>query len=176
MAGDAWELITSGEEQTRRVGFLLGELLRPGDVVALHGPLGAGKTRLVQGIAAGMGVSRPVTSPTFILMNFYPAQDGRVLCHIDCYRLADPVEEAYQLGWDQELGDEAVCVVEWAERIASLLPADHLAVHIEMLDDDRRRLRFQGGGPRSEALLRALRERAEQEPSLVHREALHSCG
>ena len=147
---------TVGEEETRELGALLGRLLKPGDVVALVGDLGAGKTRFVQGVARGMGVRRPVTSPTFILMNVYPTSDGRTLCHVDCYRLQDAVEEGYQLGLDQQFRGDAVCVVEWAERIAPLLPEDRLDVFIEVVDDERRRLRFVAHGNRSRRVLERL--------------------
>ncbi len=151
-------IITHGEEETRALGATLGRLLRPGDVVALVGPLAAGKTRFVQGIARGMGIERPVTSPTFILMNVYRSPDGRVLCHVDCYRMRDPVEEGYDIGLDQQMHGEDICVIEWAERVAPLLPRDHLLVEIEAIDGETRRLRFRAHGPRSRELLRALTE------------------
>ncbi len=153
---DHLTVTTHSEEETRHLGEVLGRLLRPGDVVALSGPLAAGKTRFVQGIARGMGITRPVTSPTFILMNVYRAGDGRTLCHVDCYRMRDPIEEGYDMGLDQQVRGEDICVIEWAERVASLLPEDHLWVDIEVGDDDVRRLRFHARGPRSRHLLRAL--------------------
>ncbi len=151
-----WRITTHSEAETRHVGAVLGTLLQPGDVIALIGPLGAGKTRLVQGIAQGLGIDRPVTSPTFILMNLYPSPNGHTLCHIDCYRFRDPVEEGYEMGLDQQLGSEDICVVEWAERIAALLPPDHLTITIEPMDETLRHLTFRAGGPRSRALLNAL--------------------
>ncbi len=167
-ARDRWSYVTHTEEETRRVGATLGRLLAPGDVIALTGPLGAGKTRLVQGIAQGLDIDRPITSPTFILMNLYPGSQGRTLCHIDCYRMRDPVEEGYDLGLDQQLGGEDICVVEWAERIAPLLPTDHLAITIEPLGDHRRRLTFQARGPRSRALLEALAAHLDTDRSTEH--------
>ena len=149
-------VITESEEETRTLGAVLGRVLRPGDVVALHGNLGAGKTRFVQGIARGMGIERPVTSPTFILMNVYRAPDGRVLCHVDSYRLHDPVEEGYQMGLDQQLRGRDVCVVEWAERVRELLPADHLWVHIAFVDDETRRITLMARGERSRTRLQAV--------------------
>lgn len=149
-------VITESEEETRTLGAVLGRVLRPGDVVALHGNLGAGKTRFVQGIARGMGIERPVTSPTFILMNVYRAPDGRVLCHVDSYRLRDPVEEGYQMGLDQQLRGRDVCVVEWAERVRELLPADHLWVHIASVDDETRRITLTARGERSRTRLQAV--------------------
>ena len=153
---DTLTVVTEGEEETRELGARLGALLRPGDVVALHGNLGAGKTRLIQGIARGMGIERPVTSPTFILMNVYTGPDGRTLCHVDTYRLHDPVEEGYELGLNQWLGGEDVCVVEWAERIRPLLPKDHIWVEITILGENTRRFTFHGRGERARARVRAL--------------------
>ncbi len=156
---------TEGEEETRLLGAWLGNRLQEGDVVALVGGLGAGKTRFVQGVARGMGIQRPVTSPTFILMNVYSSPDGRTLCHVDCYRLKDAVEEGYELGLDQQLRGDAVCVVEWAERIRPLLPEDRLDVFIEVVDDNRRYVRLHARGPRAQQHLRALRERLSAEAS-----------
>ncbi len=159
MAVEELVVVTHSEEETRHLGALLGEILRPGDVVALVGPLAAGKTRFVQGIARGMGITRPITSPTFILMNIYRAQDGRILCHVDCYRLNDPVEEGYQLGLDEQVRGEDICVIEWAERVRSLLPEDVLWVEFQQVDDEARRLQFRAGGARSRERLQQLRER-----------------
>lgn len=158
-------VITESEEETRRLGAALGQVLRPGDVVALHGNLGAGKTRFVQGIARGMGIERPVTSPTFILMNVYRAPDGRVLCHVDTYRLRDAVEEGYEMGLDQQFRGDDVCVVEWAERVRDLLPADHLWVDIGVLDEERRRIVITARGKRSGERLRELVDMVEQRRS-----------
>lgn len=148
-----FRVISHGEGETRALGRMLGRLLQPGDVVALSGPLAAGKTRFVQGIAAGLGITRPVTSPTFILMNVYHAADGRILCHVDCYRMSDPVQEGYDMGLDQQVRGEEICVIEWAERVASLLPEDHLWVEMNIVGDEKRELRFVARGPRSTARL-----------------------
>ncbi len=152
-------VVTHGEEETRALGAALGALLRPGDVVALHGDLGAGKTRFVQGIARGLGIRRPITSPTFILMNVYRTPEGHALCHVDCYRLRDPVEEGYEMGLDQQFRGEDICVVEWAERVEALLPRDRLVVEIAVLGDEERRITLRGLGPRSSARVTALAER-----------------
>ncbi len=159
--GNMWVVETESEEETRWLGEQLGALLQDGDVIALVGSLGAGKTRFVQGIARGMGIQRPVTSPTFVLMNVYVAADGRTLCHVDCYRLTDAVEEGYALGLDQAFRGDAVCVVEWAERIRPLLPADRLDVFIDVVDDHRRRFRFLAQGPQARQRLASLRSRVK---------------
>lgn len=157
MTSDDLVVTTHNEEETRDLGALLGALLRPGDVVALVGPLAAGKTRFVQGIARGMGIRRPVTSPTFILMNVYQAADGRILCHVDCYRLNDPVEEGYQMGLDEQVRGENVCAIEWAERVRPLLPEDVLWVEFQPGDGNVRRLHFRARGPRGRERLQELK-------------------
>ncbi len=147
-------------EETLRFGEALGALLRPGDVLALEGPLGAGKTTLVQGLARGLGVPRevPVTSPTFTLVAEYP---GRVpLRHADFYR----VESAARLadaGFDDLLDGDGVLVVEWPERFPGALPADRLWIRLEIRGESERLLRLLGVGERAEALVGALEARGQ---------------
>lgn len=146
--------------ETRMVGEMLGRLAQGGQVLALHGDLGAGKTTFVQGVAAGLGVRARVTSPTFVLVNDYAAGRDLHLVHVDTYRLGDragdAVDEAATFGLDDFLDDEAAVVaIEWAERIQSLLPADHLRVAIEPAGStpDARVIRITASGPQSELLL-----------------------
>ena len=158
-------LASSGAEVTRAWGMRLGALLRAGDVVALSGELGAGKTTLVQGIVAGLGGRARVTSPTFTLVNEYTVQDGpnaglRVV-HVDAYRLGE--HDAAELEIDTlGLGDlldagDTVVLVEWAERIATLLPADRLEIALAYgAGENERRLEARAGGPRSVQLLDLL--------------------
>ena len=120
------ELISSSSAETERAGMLLGERLRPGDVVLLTGGLGAGKTTFVRGVAQGTGSRADVASPTFQLVRVYP---GRVqLAHIDLYRVENSAELA-DLGLE-ELADEGAVVVEWGDRIevdgAALIDFEHL--------------------------------------------------
>jgi tRNA threonylcarbamoyladenosine biosynthesis protein TsaE len=145
------------------LGQQIGRLLRPGLVIALHGDLGAGKTALTQGIAAGLGVSERVTSPTFTLVNQYATERGFNLVHIDCYRLgenaAEALAEAATFGLEEIIGDEnGVIVIEWAERVAALLPADHLAVTIVQPHGatQERHFALQASGPASRAVVAAL--------------------
>jgi tRNA threonylcarbamoyladenosine biosynthesis protein TsaE len=113
--------------RTRALGAALAASLQPGDVVLLSGDLGAGKTVLVQGIAAGLGVDEPATSPTFALVHEHHGTDLRLL-HADAWRLASP-EEAVQLALAEEVDDGATAlVVEWGELAADALPGDHLRV------------------------------------------------
>jgi len=118
---------TTTPEETARVGEKLGTLLRAGDVVCLNGDLGAGKTRFAQGLAAGMEVNGPVTSPTFTIINEY---QGRLpLYHMDFYRLEDALE-LEDLGYEEYFYGRGVTVIEWAERVAVLLPAVRLDIFI----------------------------------------------
>jgi tRNA threonylcarbamoyladenosine biosynthesis protein TsaE len=122
-------LRTTGPEQTRAVASTVARYLEAGDVVALTGELGAGKTCFVQGAAAGLGVEGPVTSPTFVLVRHYL---GRLpVVHCDVYRL-DRLGDVLELG-DEVLAPDVVTFVEWGDAVASLLPADHLEVELTSL-------------------------------------------
>jgi tRNA threonylcarbamoyladenosine biosynthesis protein TsaE len=119
------------EQETRRFGLALGERLRPGDVVGLVGDLGTGKTTLTQAIAHGMGIGAPVTSPTFALIHEY--RGPIPLFHIDPYRLERP-EEMEDLGFDEYFERGGVVIVEWADRVAELLPPERLTLTLKMLE------------------------------------------
>ena len=124
--------VVGGDVLARGAG---GHVLRAGDVVALAGDLGTGKTVFAKGIACALGVDEPVVSPTFTLVREY---DGRVpLVHVDVYRL-DHLQELHDLGFDELLGGDAVTVVEWGDRVSALLPVERLDV---LLDAGRRRRR-----------------------------------
>jgi len=110
------------------VGRIIGEQARPGDIYLLTGPLGAGKTCLTQGIAWGLGVTEPARSPTFVLMTRYR---GRLtLHHLDLYRIGGPLE-AWDLGVEEQLSGDGVCVVEWAERAEDIFPEDALWIALD---------------------------------------------
>jgi tRNA threonylcarbamoyladenosine biosynthesis protein TsaE len=145
-------LITHDEAETEALGAALGRLMQPGDVLALVGDLGAGKTCLARGVARGLGIDEAVTSPTFILVAEYSSAAGFPLYHADCYRLEQAEAEAQAIGLDELLLDEGVAIVEWAERIEPLLPADHLRITLITLDDTRRQLTFAPHGPRAAEL------------------------
>src|SRR2546430_179899 len=122
------ERLTSSAAETQALGAQIGRLLRPGDLALLYGDLGAGKTTLVQGIAEGLGIGDPVTSPTFTLVHEYPT--GRIpLIHVDAYRLESEREIA-DLGFFEWLERDAAIVVEWAERLRGMTPADRLTIKI----------------------------------------------
>ena len=169
------------------MGEVLGALLQPGDVVALFGELGSGKTVLVRGLAAGLGcVPGDVHSPSFTLINEYaclpsplsavPGQAGGdrqacppragaavrggrewCLAHVDLYRVHSE-EELPGIGWDEYVRFPYVMAVEWAERALAWLPRDHLRVRLETTGSQRRRLRVQATGPRSARLARGWLE------------------
>ena len=163
------EIVSSSAEETQAFGEQLGRLLRPGDVVALRGELGSGKTTLIQGLARGLGLDPDaVKSPTFVLMREYP---GAVpLIHIDGYRLQGAPSIAW-LDLDLLFSPQKVTVIEWAERFEGLLPEDAVALSLAHVSANRRRISVAGTGTRSQELtthLHAARstqhaERATQE-------------
>lgn len=134
--GMIFSFVSESAEATRRWGEQLGARLQPPVVVALYGDLGAGKTVLTKGIASGLGVHAPVTSPTFTLINEYDLPNSDVLYHVDCYRLDEPVGDAIGLGLEA-LFAHGVVVIEWADLIQPLLPPDRL--DIELADAGRGR-------------------------------------
>jgi tRNA threonylcarbamoyladenosine biosynthesis protein TsaE len=129
---------------TREFGRRLAGLLRPGDLVVLAGPLGAGKTALTQGIGAGLGVPGPITSPTFVLARVH--RGGRVpLVHVDAYRLTG-MADVDDLDLDATT-EEAVTVVEWGHGLVEQLADEHLVVELDRADDDVRTVRLVPVGP-----------------------------
>lgn len=160
---DAFDLISHSPEQTRALGMHLGGLLRAGDVICLHGELGAGKTCLVQGIGRGMGIDEPINSPSFTLVNEYAPAGSRLrLFHIDLYRLERVLPEAAAIGLDEYLFGDGICVIEWADRAAELMPAQRLTITLRHLDQHKRGLLFQAAGERPRELLAALRKQIWQ--------------
>ena len=122
---------TNSPEQTQAVGRSIGEQAQAGDIYLLTGSLGAGKTCLTQGIAWGLGVPGYARSPTFVLMTQY--QGRMVLHHVDLYRIDDS-EEAWDLGLEEHLAGDGVCVVEWADRAAEIFPQDSLWIELSYGD------------------------------------------
>jgi tRNA threonylcarbamoyladenosine biosynthesis protein TsaE len=120
---------TNGPEETMRTGRMLGESAAPGQVYALVGNLGVGKTVFTKGFAEGLGIEEPVNSPTFTILQIY--EEGRLpLYHFDVYRIEEP-EEMEEIGLDEYIDGDGVCLIEWAGRIEELLPEDVIVVFIE---------------------------------------------
>ena len=125
---------THSPEETQEIGVRIGAQLSPGDVVALIGDLGAGKTCLTQGIAEGVGVyqDQTVNSPSYILINEY---EGKIpIYHIDLYRL-ERLEDIVALGLEDYFGGDGICVIEWGDRMGELLPESHIQVTITAEDE-----------------------------------------
>jgi tRNA threonylcarbamoyladenosine biosynthesis protein TsaE len=150
-------VISRSEADTDRLGRKLGELLPAGAVVGLNGPLGAGKTRLVQGIAAACGHDpRNVVSPTFTLVQEY--RGSRPVYHFDVYRLRDD-DEFLNLGPDEYFYGDGITVLEWAERVAACLPPERLEITIRPVDENTREFTLSSvDGAAYDELLRQIAE------------------
>jgi tRNA threonylcarbamoyladenosine biosynthesis protein TsaE len=147
------EIVSNSAEQTRKIGLKLGKLAASGDVIFLVGPLGAGKTCLTQGIARGLGINEYTASPSFVLVREHR---GKLpLYHIDLYRL-DRIEEVAQLGLDDYLYGNGVCVVEWADKGLSVLPEEHLLIEMQIVSPMKRKLSFMPRGTRYLEMLSKL--------------------
>lgn len=145
-----WE--SGSPEESRELGRILGEQLIPGDLIVYSGDLGAGKTTFSQGVARGLGVTSPVTSPTFTILQQYK---GRIpVFHVDAYRLEDP-EEIREIGLEEIFEAGGVTLVEWPERLEGmdLLPDDGLEVRITHRGQSRRNFLFTARGPRGGQLV-----------------------
>ncbi len=144
------------EQDTDRLGAALAAVLPPGTVVGLIGTLGAGKTRLVQAVAAAVGVPRAnVTSPTFVLVNEYTG--GRLpIYHFDTYRLKDD-DEFLNLGPDEYFDSNGLTFIEWADRVAELLPAERLEITIEVVGESKRKISIRGTTTALEELVKGVR-------------------
>jgi tRNA threonylcarbamoyladenosine biosynthesis protein TsaE len=136
MAENTFTFRTAGLEDTDRFGAALAEFLPDGTTVCLSGTLGAGKTRLVQAVAAACGINRAdVVSPTFVLCQHYSA--ARRLNHLDAYRIRDD-DEFLEIGVDEMFGSDGITLVEWGERVRNCLPPDRVDIQIEILGDTER--------------------------------------
>ena len=128
---------TRSEEETFAAGAKLAKKLRPGDVVALYGGLGAGKTAFVSGLAHGLGLTARVSSPTFTIVNEYL---GKIpLFHFDMYRLPNS-DELFEIGWEDYLERGGICAVEWSENVEDVFLPDTIRVKIDKLEDQVRRI------------------------------------
>jgi tRNA threonylcarbamoyladenosine biosynthesis protein TsaE len=158
---------THSRDETLALAARVGSILRPGDVVALCGDLGVGKTVFAKGIARGLGVVDEVVSPTFTLVREYDAPVP--LVHVDVYRL-DHFQELYDVGFDELVGGGSVTVVEWGDRVGAMLPVERLEVCMRQGDrDDDRLLTFEPAGKtwavRSDALAALVAGEPDTQPN-----------
>jgi tRNA threonylcarbamoyladenosine biosynthesis protein TsaE len=156
-SGDVWQLALPSARHTDRLGRAIGSALQGGESLALYGPLGAGKTALVRGIAAGLGASpEAVSSPTFVVLHEYR---GRLpLAHVDLYRISS-VNEVASIGLDDYLSGSTVVAIEWADRAPGFLPPDRLEMELRHQTVQSRRIRLMATGPLSAALLARTRRK-----------------
>ena len=138
-----FRVLTKSAEETVEFGKVLSRELEAGDVVALYGDLGSGKTTLVRGIARGLGVAEEceITSPTFVLMNVYP---GRLkVYHFDVYRLSGAAD-LYDLGFEEYFFGKGISIVEWAEKVEELVPDKAVKLFLSTIDENTREIRYDG--------------------------------
>lgn len=144
---------TVNEQQTQKLGEVLGKLLYPGDFLALKGDLGAGKTAFTKGIAKGLGISDDITSPTFTIINEYA---GKIpLAHMDAYRLASP-EELENIGFSDYLSDFVV-VLEWADKVQQLLPENVIWIDFKVLNEGVRQIYFKSDCKHYDEIMQELK-------------------
>ena len=149
----ALDFISHSVTQTQRIGARLGELALPGDVFLLEGELGSGKTCLTQGIARGLGINGFVSSPTFTLIHEHR---GPVpLYHVDLYRIEGDAD-VESTGVEEYLQADGVTVIEWAEKMRSMLPPDRLDITLRMTGETTREITFEGDSPRMRSVLNDL--------------------
>ena len=150
-------LISKSTEDTQSIGRIIGENLSQGDIVALVGELGSGKTCITQGIARGIGVPEEyhITSPTFTLINEYP---GRIsLYHVDIYRLSGS-RDLENMGYEEYFYCDGITVIEWAEKIKEILPEECFYVYLKYLDENKREIKISGYINKIEKISKKLKE------------------
>ena len=133
-------IITHSAEETRDLGKRLACHLQAGDIVLLQGDLGAGKSEFARGVARGLGITGPVPSPSFTILNAY--DEGRIpLYHFDWYRL-ESAQEIYEMGMEEQLGGDGIALIEWSERAKECLPERLLEIVIHTRDENNREISF----------------------------------
>jgi len=152
-----FEFFSHSPDQTRRVGIHLGAFLKIGDVICLEGNLGSGKTTLAQGIAQGWGALDPASSPTYIIVNEYRRAGEQRLFHMDTYRLSDAIEADF-LDFDRML-EQGPIVIEWPERIRTILPEETLWIHLTHTGIEHRAMMFEPTGRRYIKIVDRLRRK-----------------
>jgi tRNA threonylcarbamoyladenosine biosynthesis protein TsaE len=150
---ESYVFLSESEEETRMLARKMAALLKPGDVLALEGDLGAGKTAFAKGVAEGLGIRDAVDSPTFTIVKEY---DGRLpFYHMDVYRIESADEE---LGLEEYFYGDGICLVEWASRVASHLPDEAVWIRLTAEEDGRRRIEIELSHARAVRLCKELTE------------------
>jgi tRNA threonylcarbamoyladenosine biosynthesis protein TsaE len=156
---------TKRVSETIQIGKTIGGYLLPGDVVALVGELGAGKTQFIKGLAAGAGIGNPtyISSPSFTLINEYP---GKIpLYHVDLFRL-EREKEAEELGLEEYFQSGGITAIEWADKIPSLLPTKNLLIRIAYVEKNTRSLEIIGKGKRYQELVEIIKYKFQNSKSI----------
>lgn len=154
------DIISYSAEQTERLGIRLGKLLQAGDVICLSGEMGAGKTVFSSGIGHGWGATHPLKSPTYNLVHQHRREkDAAILHHLDCYRLSG-VLDIESIGFDEMVDSDSILVIEWADRIESVLPSERLWIQLRVTEVTRRNFVLDAKGERYQDLVRRFRESA----------------
>lgn len=152
------DIISRSNEQTKRLGLRLGNLLQAGDVICLSGDMGAGKTVFASGIGDGWGSRYKVTSPTYTLVHQHQRlHDETLLYHLDCYRMVH-VDEVDSIGFDDLLDGNHILLIEWADRIESALPKERLWIDIHVFAETRRNFILEAKGERYQQIVAAFRK------------------
>lgn len=158
------EIISHTPQETEHIGSLLGEMLTRGDIIALAGELGTGKTTFVRGMAHGMGIEgKEVASPSFTLVNEY--EGPLPLFHLDLYRLEDE-QELLGIDYDEYIRGDGVAVIEWADRISQAVPRESLWIRLRYLGTELREIMFQAQGDRYEKIIEELQRKVYNEQLL----------
>ena len=163
-----WKLVSTSHQHTDRLGQVIGRVLRGGETIALYGPLGAGKTALVRGIAQGLGASpAAIPSPTFVVIHEY---QGRLpLAHVDLYRIRSP-RELESTGLIEYFSGQTVTAIEWADKGLAALPQDRIEITLNHRAARSRTIQLSATGPMSDEVL-ALARMQYSKTSRVHRAA-----
>lgn len=145
--------IVKNSEETKKLGLQISQLLFAGALITLEGDLGAGKTTFTKAIGEGLGIKQTINSPTFTILKIY--EDGILpLYHMDMYRLEGITQD---LGFDEYIEGEGVCIIEWASFVKELLPETYLEINIERIDDQKRKFTMTAHGLVYENILEALK-------------------
>lgn len=156
MPNRPWQLLSTSHRHTDRLGQAIGRALRGGETIALYGPLGAGKTALVRGIAQGLGASpAAISSPTFVMIHEY--DQGRLpLAHVDLYRIRSP-RELESIGLTEYFSGRTVTAIEWADKGLAALPQDRIEITLNHRAAQSRAIQFRATGPKSDEVISRAR-------------------